>query len=105
MAEYFGGLCEPGVTARVPRTDSPAHADTDSPDVAALVSAARAQGYAGGFLRRHGTGDARFYRQHGVNAVSFGVGGDGQHGPREYGDISTFAPYYEALSAFLKNLR
>jgi succinyl-diaminopimelate desuccinylase len=104
IEEHLAGFCAPGVTAQVRRTDSPAHADTGSPEIAALQAAARAQGYGGGFLRRHGTGDARFYRTRGINAVSFGIGGEGQHGPREYGDISSFIPYYEALADFLKRL-
>lgn len=99
---YLSGFCEPGVTAAVRRLDSPAHADTGRPEIAALREAARRQGFDGGFLRKHGTGDARFYRARGVNAVSFGIGGQGQHGPAEYADISTIVPYYNALSDFLK---
>jgi succinyl-diaminopimelate desuccinylase len=105
VAAYLAGFCEPGVTAEVQRMDSPAHADVTSPAVTALQAAARRQGYHGGFLRKHGTGDSRFYRQHGMNAVSFGIGGAGQHGPDEYADITTIAPYYEALSDFLRTFR
>jgi succinyl-diaminopimelate desuccinylase len=101
VAAYLAGFCEPGVTPAVRHLDSPAHADTASPHIAALQHAARRQGFDGGFLRKHGTGDARFYRRHGIDAVSFGVGGEGQHGPHEYVDISTIIPYYEALSEFL----
>jgi succinyl-diaminopimelate desuccinylase len=101
IAAYMAGFCEPGVTPEVQRTDSPAHADIASPAVAALRSAARRQGYEGEFLRKHGTGDSRFYREHGMNAVSFGIGGAGQHGPLEYADITTIVPYYEALTDFL----
>ena len=100
--EYLAGFCEPGVTAAVRRLDSPAHADTERPEIAALREAARGQGYEGAFLRKHGTGDARFYRAPGMNAVSFGIGGQGQHGPAEYADIATIVPYYNALSDFLK---
>jgi succinyl-diaminopimelate desuccinylase len=99
---YLTGFCEPGVTAAIRRLDSPAHTDTGRPEVAELRDAARRQGYEGGFLRKHGTGDARFYRARGMNAVSFGIGGQGQHGPAEYADISTIVPYYNALSDFLK---
>jgi succinyl-diaminopimelate desuccinylase len=105
VAAYLAAFCEPGVTPEVLRTDSSAHADTASPAVTALQAAARRQGYGGEFLRRHGTGDSRFYRQHGMNAVSFGIGGAGQHGPAEYADITTIVPYYEALSDFLKSYR
>lgn len=99
---YLSSFCEPGITVQVRRLDSPAHADTEQPEITALRDAARRQGFDGGFLRKHGTGDARFYRQHGTNAVSFGIGGEGQHGPDEYADISTIVPYYNALSDFLK---
>jgi succinyl-diaminopimelate desuccinylase len=103
LAGYLAGFCEPGVTVAAGRVDSPAHADTSRPEIAALREAARGRGYGGGFLRRHGTADARFYRQEGINAVSFGIGGEGQHGPAEYADIATIVPYYEALSDFLKS--
>lgn len=101
---YLAGFCEPGVTAAVRRLDSPADADTGRPEIAALREAARRQGFDGGFLRKHGTGDARFYRARGINAVSFGIGGEGQHGPAEHADLSTLVPYYNALSDFLKTL-
>jgi succinyl-diaminopimelate desuccinylase len=39
-----------------------------------------------------------------MNAVSFGIAGEGQHGPAEYADISTIVPYYNALSDFLKTV-
>jgi succinyl-diaminopimelate desuccinylase len=92
------------VTATVLRLDSSAHADTGRPEIAALREAARRQGFDGGFLRKHGTGDARFYRAREINAVSFGIGGEGQHGPAEHADLSTIIPYYNALSDFLKTL-
>ena len=34
----------------------------------------------------------------GTNAVAFGIGGDGQHGPDEYADTTTIEPYYQALT-------
>jgi succinyl-diaminopimelate desuccinylase len=102
VTAYLAGFCEPGVTPVVVRLDSPAHADTRRPEIAALRDAARAQGFDGAFLRKHGTSDARFFRQRGINAVSFGVGGDGQHGPSEYAELSTILPYSRALSTFLQ---
>jgi hypothetical protein len=65
-------------------------------------SAQRAQGYRPDFLRKHGTGDGRFYGEVGVTAVAFGVGGHGQHGADEFADITTIAPYYQALRQFLQ---
>jgi succinyl-diaminopimelate desuccinylase len=101
IAGYLSGFCEPGVIAVVEHADPPHRADPDRPDVRALQREARGQGYPGNFLRKHGAGDARFYYQRGIAAVAFGIGGDGQHGPGEYADITTIAPYYEALRRFL----
>ena len=101
IAAYLTACCEPGVTAEVDHADPPHRADTDRPEVRSLQRAARNQGYRGGFLRKHGAGDARFYYQRGIAAVAFGIGGDGQHGASEYADTGTIAPYYRALSEFL----
>ena len=69
-----------------------------------LQRAARSQGYSGDFLRKHGAGDGRFYGELGITAVAFGVDGAGQHGPDEYADLTTVAPYYRALTEFLVTL-
>jgi succinyl-diaminopimelate desuccinylase len=103
VAAYLEGFCEPGVTAIVEHADPPHHADPDRPEVRRLQQAAHRQGYPGGLLRKHGAGDARFYYQHGVAAVAFGIGGDGQHGPAEYADTASIEPYYQALSEFLRD--
>jgi succinyl-diaminopimelate desuccinylase len=104
IARYLSGLLEPGVSAAVQHVSPPAHADPDSAEVTALRAAVQSQGYEGKFLRKHGTGDARFCRRHGINAVSFGIGGEGQHGPHEYADLPTVVPYYNALSDFLTKI-
>jgi succinyl-diaminopimelate desuccinylase len=52
-------------------------------------------------LARIETPNGRFYYQRGIDAVIFGIGGDGQHGPDEYADIATIEPYYRALQDFL----
>jgi succinyl-diaminopimelate desuccinylase len=104
IAAYLGGFCEPGVTVVVDSADQPHRADLDSPEIAVLRQAARGQGYSGDFLRKHGSGDSRFYGQRGVNSVAFGTGGAGQHGPGEYADIATIEPYYRALTSFLRDL-
>ena len=80
ITAYLAVFCEPGVTPVVDYADPPHRADQNRPEVRSLQQAARNQGYRGGFLRKHGAGDARFYYQQGVNAVAFGIGGDGQHG-------------------------
>jgi succinyl-diaminopimelate desuccinylase len=84
--------------------DAPHHADHDRPEIAHLRDAAREQGYGGEFLYKHGAGDGRFYSARGIPAVAFGVGGHGQHGPDEYAEVSTIAPYHAALVSFLRRL-
>jgi succinyl-diaminopimelate desuccinylase len=101
VAAYLAGFCGPGVTPVVERIDPPHHADERHPEVTALQAAARGQGYTGELLRRHGTGDVCFFAEHEITAVEFGIGGDGLHGPGEYADITTIAPYYQALTEFL----
>ena len=84
--------------------DPPHRADPGRAELLALQRAAREQGYSGDLLRKHGAADARFYYRHGIDAVIFGVGGDGLHGPDEYADIATIAPYHRALTRFLRGL-
>ena len=103
IAEYLATFCEPGVTPAVDLADPPHHANRDRPEIGRLREAANAQGYRADFLRKHGAADGRFYYQRGVDAVIFGIGGDGQHGPDEYADTTTIAPYYRALTDFLGN--
>jgi succinyl-diaminopimelate desuccinylase len=101
VTAYLEGFCEPGVTPVVDILDPPHRADSGQPEVRRLRQAARRQGFAGGLLRKHGVSDGRFYGELGIPAVAFGVGGSGQHGPDEYADLTTVAPYYRALSDFL----
>ena len=101
VTAYLQQFCEPGVTAVTESIDAPHHSDERSPEITRLRQAARSQGYSGDFLRKHGTADVRFFSQYGIGCVSFGVGGDGQHGPDEYADLTTIAPYYGALTQFL----
>ncbi|WP_204452242.1 M20 family metallopeptidase [Actinokineospora baliensis] len=105
VAAYLTSLCPADVVVEVDRVEPPHHADPEGADVAALQRAARAQGYSGDFLRKHGAADSRFYHQHGIDAVIFGIGGDGQHGPDEYADLTTVEPYYRALVDFLSGVR
>ena len=102
IAAYLQGFCEPGVTAVVDHVDAPQNADGGRPEITRLAGAALAQGYQPEFLRKHGTGDGRFYGEAGITAVAFGVGGHGQHGAEEYADIATIGPYYRALTQFLR---
>jgi succinyl-diaminopimelate desuccinylase len=104
ITAHLAAFCEPGVTVAVDHVDAPHHADHDRPEIAHLREAAREQGYGGAFLYKHGAGDGRFYSARGIPAVAFGVGGHGQHGPVEYAEISTIAPYRAALVSFLRRL-
>ncbi|MCE7002747.1 M20/M25/M40 family metallo-hydrolase [Kibdelosporangium philippinense] len=101
IVAYLESFCEPGVSASVIFADPPHKADRARAEVKQLQQAARNQGFDGDFLVKHGAADGRFYYQHGIDAVIFGIGGDGLHGPQEYVDITTIEPYYQALREFL----
>jgi succinyl-diaminopimelate desuccinylase len=103
ITAHLATFCEPGVTAVVDIADPPHHANRDRPEIRRLREAAAAQGYRADFLRKHGAADGRYYYQRGIDAVIFGIGGDGLHGPAEYADTTTIAPYYRALTDFLSN--
>jgi succinyl-diaminopimelate desuccinylase len=103
IAAYLASFCEPGVIPVIEHADPPHHADQHRPEIRRLQQAVTNQGYRPDFLRKHGAADGRFYYQHGIDAVIFGVGGDGLHGPDEYADTTTIAPYHRALTEFLHN--
>jgi len=103
ITTYLARFCEPGVTPVVDHVDPPHHADRHRPEVRRLQQAVRGQGYNADFLRKHGAADGRFYGQRGIDAVIFGIGGGGQHGPDEYADLTTVGPYYRALTEFLRH--
>jgi succinyl-diaminopimelate desuccinylase len=104
ITEYLATFCVPGVTVAVTGVGSPHWVDHQRHEVRLLQHAARDQGYRADTLRKHGAADSRFFSQRDIDAVIFGIGGDGQHGPHEYVDITTVAPYYRALTAFLTDL-
>jgi succinyl-diaminopimelate desuccinylase len=93
-----------GVGVVVDSLGAPHHADPDSTEVRLLQAAAQKAGYSGELLRKHGAADGRFYSARGIDAVIFGPGGGGQHGPAEYADLRTVEPYREALISFLTTL-
>lgn len=103
ITEYLASFCESGVTPIVDHADPPHHADQHRPEIRSLQHAVINQGYRPDFLRKHGAADGRFYYQQGTDAVIFGIGGDGLHGPGEYADTTTIGPYYRALTEFLHN--
>lgn len=88
----------------VDHVDPPHHAERDRPDMKRLADSVRSQGYSADFLRKHGAADGRFYYQRGMDAVIFGIGGDGLHGADEYADTTTILPYYRALRQFLDSV-
>jgi len=103
VTAYLAEFCEPGVVPVIDALDQPHQAAPGRPEVRRLAAAARTQGYSGDLLRKHGVSDGRFYGGLGMPAVAFGVGGNGQHGPDEYADLTTVGPYYRALSEFLRD--
>ncbi|WP_067499994.1 M20 family metallopeptidase [Actinoplanes sp. TFC3] len=103
VCAFLEDLC--GVRVSVDSLGPPHHAAPDSEFVALLRAAARQAGFSGDFLRKHGAADARFYYAAGTDAVIFGPGGSGQHGPREYADLTTIEPYRAALTTFLRSVR
>ncbi|HUC56619.1 MAG TPA: M20 family metallopeptidase [Streptosporangiaceae bacterium] len=105
VAAYLAKFCDPGVVPLVERSDPPHHADQHSEEVSQLREAAQNAGYPGSFLRKHGAADGRFYYQRGTDAVIFGIAGAGLHGDEEYADLTSVAPYHQALSEFLRHLR
>jgi succinyl-diaminopimelate desuccinylase len=93
-----------GLHVEIDSLGPPHHADPGSEEVALLRAAARGAGFSGDLLRKHGAADGRFYYAQGVDAVIFGPGGDGQHGPDEWADLTTVEPYRRALTTFLRSL-
>ena len=103
ITAHLATFCEPGVTPVVELADPPHHAHRDRLEIGRLRQAVTDQGYRADFLRKHGAADGRYYYQRGIDAVIFGIGGDGLHGPDEYADTTTVAPYHQALTDFLGN--
>ena len=104
VAAYLRTLAGDRVGVTVDALDAPHHADPACREVGLLAAAARSVGFSGERLRKHGAADGRHYSERGINAVIFGPGGDGQHGPAEYADITTIQPYHDALVTFLRSL-
>ena len=104
VAAHLRAVAGPGIEVVVEALGAPHHADPDSARVRQLREAAQAAGYDGALLRKHGAADGRFYSAVGIDAVIFGPGGDGQHGPREWVDLRTLQPYHDALAGFLRAL-
>ncbi|WP_433831448.1 M20 family metallopeptidase [Actinoplanes sp. CA-015351] len=104
IASFLTSVTGPAVEVTVEALGAPHHASSTSAFVSSLAKAAQSVGYEGSLLRKHGAADGRFYSAQGVDAVIFGPGGDGQHGPEEYVDLRTLDPYRNALTTFLRSL-
>lgn len=87
----------------IEHADPPHHGDQHRPEVRSLQQAVTNQGYRPNFLRKHGAADGRFYYQQGTDAVIFGIGGDGLHGPGRIRRHHHHPPYHQALTEFLHN--
>ncbi|MET0426238.1 MAG: M20/M25/M40 family metallo-hydrolase [Actinoplanes sp.] len=105
IAAHLGDLAGHGIHVHVDALGAPHRADPAGAEVLALQAAAREAGFTGELLRKHGAADGRHYSAYGMPAVIFGPGGDGQHGPEEYVDLTTLAPYRDAVTAFLRSVR
>jgi succinyl-diaminopimelate desuccinylase len=103
IATYLDTFCEPGVVTSVHHTSPPHHARADRPEISRLRSAAERRGYHSEVIRRHGASDGRFYTERGIDAVHFGVAGDGQHSVTEFVEIPSIEAYYYALRDFLRD--
>ena len=102
VAAYLAELT--GLEAVVDSLGAPHRADPSSADVERLRESAAAAGFGGSLLRKHGAADGRFYSARGIDAVIFGPGGAGQHGPDEHLDLRTLEPYRKALIDFLRRV-
>ncbi len=103
ILEFLTGFCEPGVVPALKHASGIHLARSDNSHIKDIQSAVSRQGYRSESLRRHGASDGRFYTQYDTDAILFGVDGAGQHGPDEYVDVSSVAPYKNALMDFLKH--
>ena len=81
---------------------APIYTDPKNPLLMALKRAAESvEGKPFKFVRRHGTGDGRFYGEVGNEACEFGTVGEGQHSDTEHITLEGFRNYHETLRRFL----
>jgi len=81
----------------------PIYTSPYSPLIVALKdSAEKVEGAPFSFVRRHGTGDGRFYGAVGNEACEFGIAGDYSHGDSEYVTLEAFRYYHATLRDFLE---
>lgn len=82
---------------------SPIYTDPKNPLLLMLkTSAEKVEEHAFSFVRRHGTGDGRFYGDVGNQACEFGIVGDDSHGDNEYITLKAFDNYLKTMRDFLE---
>lgn len=101
VAEHLSAVA--GVPVEVASLGQPHETSPDNPFLASLRAALAGAGGPGTTMRKHGASDSRHYHAVGVDTVICGPGGDGQHGPDEYVDLTTVEAYRNALIAFLRS--
>jgi succinyl-diaminopimelate desuccinylase len=81
----------------------PGHAtDKEDPHVISLAQAIRKViGTEIQYIRKPGAADVRYFSQHGIPAVVYGLEGNNPHGPAESVHIASIDTYLEALTHFL----
>jgi len=81
---------------------SPIYADPNNELLIELKEAAeKVEGAEFKLVRRHGTGDGRFYGDIGNQACEFGVAGAGAHSDNEYITLAAFTNYLATMRSFL----
>lgn len=82
----------------------PIYSNPTNPLLSGLKSAAETvEGAPFEFVRRHGTGDGRFYGAVGNEACEFGIAGEHSHGDTEYIPLSAFRDYLATMRRFFRN--
>jgi len=93
---------EPRARVEVVLQRPPADVSPDHPLVRTLLRAAGLHEPATASVGRDGASDAVAFLEVGVPAVEFGPRGGGHHGPEEFVEIASLAPYRRALVEFAR---
>jgi len=102
--EYLGDMF-PGAKVAITQFEAGHVCKTDNPFVRRLVaSCEQVTGKKPAFIKKHGTSDLRFYAEHHIPSVNFGLSGDNIHGDGEYLDLRSLEPYRKTVKHFLQSL-
>jgi succinyl-diaminopimelate desuccinylase len=91
---------DPSARVEVVLERPPADVDPEHPFVAALLGAVGRYEPSAASVGRDGASDAVAFLEAGVPAVEFGPRGAGHHGPDEFVEVESLAPYRRALVEF-----